>query len=182
MATVNQEMSDYQKSAVDTAVKFARTSVDNVERLFAFNLEATKLSLDETAKNMQAMSGVSDVQELHNLRSKLAENSLEFAMGYSRNLYEMTSAAQAELSTMLEEQVAGFQKHFADNIDKVAKSAPAGSDVAVAALKSSLAATTALMDSVTKATKQAASYADAGIKAASSGNAKAATGASSKRK
>jgi hypothetical protein len=42
-----------------------------------------------------------------------------------------------------------------------------GSDVAVAALKSTMAATTAAFDSFTKAARNLASYSDAGIKSAS---------------
>jgi hypothetical protein len=46
-------------------------------------------------------------------------------------------------------------------------SAPAGSDVAVAALKSSMAAATAAFDTFSKAARHAASFTDAGVKAAS---------------
>ena len=60
-----------------------------------------------------------------------------------------------------------FQQAVTESVDLAAKSAPAGSDVAVAAIKSSLAATTAAFDSFTKAAKNMASYTDAGVRAAS---------------
>lgn len=185
MATVNEQMNDFQKTAVDAGVKFARMSVENAERMIALNLQMTKASLDDTAKNLQAISSVKDVQDLTTLRTKLAENSLEQAMGYSRSVYELASSAQAEISSMIEGQVAGFQKELAESIEKVAKTAPAGSDVAIAALKSSMAATTAAMDNVSKAVKQATSYADSNFKSATTGAAKTvatASGKSAKRK
>jgi phasin family protein len=182
MATVNEQVNDFQKTAVDAAVKFARLSVDSAERLIAINLEATKATLDESAKNLKAISGVKDVQELNSVRTKIAENSLEYATAYSRTVYELAANTQAEYSHLVEERVADFQKSLVDGLDKVAKTAPAGSDVAVAALKSSLAASTAAMDSVTKAFKQAASYADANFKAAANGAAKTVATASGKRK
>ena len=181
MITVNEQMNDFQKTAVDAAVRFARMSVDNVERMLALNLQMTKASLDDTAHNLKAISSVKDVQDLNTLRTKLSENSLEQAVDYSRSMYELAQNAQAELSQMIEGQVTGFQKELADSIDKVARNAPAGSDVAVAAMKSSLAATTAAMDNMTKAARQAASFADNNFKAAASGAAKTVQTASAKK-
>jgi hypothetical protein len=50
-------------------------------------------------------------------------------------------------------------------VDQATKAAPAGSDVAVAAMKSTMAATTAAFDTFNRAARQVASYADAGVKA-----------------
>jgi hypothetical protein len=51
-------------------------------------------------------------------------------------------------------------------LDKFAKNAPAGSDVAVAAVKSALAAANSAYDSLTKVAKQATEIAEANIAAA----------------
>jgi phasin family protein len=166
MTTVNEQVSNFQNGAFDAAVKFARMSLDGAERLIAINLEATKTSIDESAGNLKAISAVKDVQGLNTVRTKVAENSLGYATAYSRTVYELASNAQAEYTSLVEQGVADFQKTLADGLDKVAKNAPAGSEVAVAALKSNLAASNAAFDSVTKALKQAASYTDANFKAA----------------
>jgi hypothetical protein len=52
-------------------------------------------------------------------------------------------------------------------LDKLAKNAPAGSDVAVAAVKSALAAANTAYDSVSKAARQATELAEANFAAAS---------------
>ncbi len=181
MANVNEQMNDFQKTAVDAAVRFARMSVDNVERMLALNLQMTKTSLDDTANNLKAISSVKDVQDLNSLRTKLSENSLEQAVDYSRSMYELAQNAQSEITHMIEGQMSGFQKELADSIDKVARNAPAGSDVAVAAMKSSLAATTAAMDNMSKVVKQAASFADTNFKTAASNAAKTVETASGKK-
>jgi len=180
MNTMNEQFSDLNKTSVDAAVKFARVSVNSAEQLFALNMAATKSSLDEAAKNMLAMATVKDVQELNAIRTMLAESSLQHALGYSRTVYELATNAQAQYSSLVEERVVGFQESLAEGLDKVAKSAPAGSDIAVAAMKSNLAAATAAMDSFTKAAKQVASYADAGVKAAQDFSNKAAPKAAPK--
>lgn len=182
MASVNDQVNVFQKSAVDSVVKFANLSVSNAERLFAINLEAAKHTLDGSAKDLKTFTTAKDVKELGSVGAKAAEDSIQYATAYSRTVYEIASNAQAEYTRLVESQVAEFQKSLIDGLDKFAKTAPAGSDVAVAALKSSLAASNDAFDSVTKALKQAANYADSNFKAAAEGAASTVAAASGKRK
>ncbi len=176
----NEQIGEFSKSAVDAATKFARVSFDSAERFFALNLEAAKVGLDETAKSSKAATAVKDAQEFNGLRTKAAETGLEFFMGYSKNLYDISNFAQAQYSSLIEERVSAFQKSVVDGLDKAAKNAPAGTDVAFAALKSSVAASTAAMDTMSKASKQVSTFADTAFKAATETATKAT--ASSKRK
>ena len=101
-------------------------------------------------------------------------------MGYSKNLYDISSAAQAQYASLLEERVAAFQKTVVEGIDKASKNAPAGTAVAFAALKSSMAASTAAMDTMSKASKQVSTFADTAFKTATDTATKA-TGASKRK-
>ena len=96
-------------------------------------------------------------------------------MSYSRTLYDLASEAQAEYTSMAEELWSNYTKGVAAFVDKASKSAPAGSDAAVNAFKSSFAASTAAFDQFQKATKQVVNLADASVRAAASNASKAAT-------
>ena len=177
MANVNtatEQFGNFSKSAIDAAMKFATASFTNAERVIALNLEATKVSLGETAKNAKSFAAIKDAQELNSLGTKTAETGVEFLMGYSKNFYEISTAAQAQYTALVEERVNVFQQSVAETLDKVSKSAPAGSDVAVTALKSGMAASTAAMDNFSKAAKQITAFADTAYKTASDTAAKAA--------
>lgn len=175
-----EQFGDFSKSIVDSAMKFAKVSFDSAERMIALNLEAAKVSLDVTAKNANAATSVKDVQDLNGLRTKAAETGLEFFVGYSKNLYDISTVAQAQYSSLVEERVSAFQKTVVEGIDKAAKNAPAGSDVAFAALKSGIAAQASAFDTLSKAGKQVSGFADTAFKAAAETTTKAT--ASSKRK
>jgi len=176
----NEQFGEFSKSAVDAATKFAKVSFDSAERFFALNLEAAKVGLDETAKGTKAATAVKDAQEFNGLRTKAAETGLEFFMGYSKNLYDISNYAQAQYSSLIEERVAALQKSVVEGIDKAAKNAPAGTDVAFAALKSGVAASTAALDTMSKASKQVSTFTDSAFKAATETATKAT--ASGKRK
>ena len=113
------------------------------------------------------------MQELVNLQAALAQPLVEKAVAYNRSVYEIASQSQEEFSKMFEAQVAELNKNLAAALDKAAKSAPAGSDVAVAAVKSAIAAANSAYDSVSKAAKQVAEIAEANVAAATNATVKA---------
>lgn len=167
MTTTLNSVTDLSQAAVQAAAKVAKISMDSAERTLAVQLEYARGAVSQATINARALSQVKDVQSLLTIPTRIAENTLENAIGYSRSLYEVAAAAQAEYSRLAEERMASFQAAVARTVDEAAKAAPGGGDVAVAAIKSQLAAATAAFDSFTKAAKNMASYADAGVAATS---------------
>lgn len=158
-------LSEIGRKAMANAAKATRISMDSAERTINVQLQYAKGSLTQATINARAISQAKDVQELLSLPSRIAENVLENMLGYSRSLYEVASSTSSEYSKLAEERMASFQQAVSESVDQAARAAPAGGDVAVAAMKSQLAATTAAFDSFTKAAKHMASFADAGVAA-----------------
>ena len=122
------------------------------------------------------------MQDLLALRAKYAETGVETATAYTRSLYEISSQAQAQFTALAEEAWSTYTKDTAAWVEKASKSAPAGSESAVNAFKSTFAASTAAFDQFQKATKQVVSLADASVRAASANAANAVKSASKGRK
>jgi len=165
MPTNTNPLSQMAAASFETAARLTRISMDSAERTISVQLEYAKGALKQATPNARAVSQVKDVQELLSVRARIAENALENIMGYSRSLYEVASEAQSEYSKLAEERMGAFQQAVTETVEQAAKSAPAGSDVAVAAVRSQLAATTAAFDSFTKASRHLASFTDAGLAA-----------------
>ena len=87
---------------------------------------------------------------------------------YAQNIYEIVSQTQALLTKLNEEQFSRLNKEAAAGAEKLSKGAP-GADVAANTVKSTLAATNAMMDNLNRATKQFAELSEASIKAATAG-------------
>ncbi len=165
MTTANP-LSDISRSTVDAAARLTRISLDSMERTLAIQLEYAKGALTQSTLTARAVAQVQDVQQLFTLRTRIAENAVENLVGYSRSLYEVASEAQSELSKLAEERMASYQNAVIEAVDQASKTAPGTGDVAMAAVKSTMAATTAAFDTLNKAARQVASYADAGVKVA----------------
>ena len=146
-------------------------AVDNAqfaafEKLAGIQASAFKTAFEDSMTNTRALLGAKDVQEFVSLQNALAQPAIEKAIAYSKSVYEVATGANAELSKVAERRVAEWNEGFVTLLDKVSKNAPAGSDVAVAAVKSMLAAANSAYDNLTKVAKQATEIAEANVAAA----------------
>ena len=154
-----------QKANMETLYGLTAKAFEGMEKLVELNLQATKAALAESANHTQAVLSVKDAQELMALQSSLLQPSAEKAAAYSRHLYDIATSTQAEVAKVAEVQVADVQKKFAAIVETAAKNAPAGSENAVALVKSAMAAANNAYESVSKAAKQAADVAEANFTA-----------------
>lgn len=154
-----------QKASFETLFGLTTKAFEGVEKLVELNLTASKAALAEAAGTTQAMLSVKDAQELLALQASMFQPLAEKTASYSRHLYEIASGAGAELGKTFEAQAADAQKKFLTVVDTAAKNAPAGSETAVAVLKSAVAAGNNALESVQKAVKQATEVAEANFNA-----------------
>jgi phasin family protein len=174
MYNATEQFAEFNKANVAQASRFAAIAMGNAEKLMKLSMNAARTALEQSIENAHAVAGVKDVQELFALRAKLAETGVQSALAYSKNLYELASEAQAELSAVSEASWASYTRGVAKWVDTASQSAPAGSDAAVNAFKSTVAATTAAFDQFQRATKQVVNLADASVRAAATSAAKVA--------
>jgi hypothetical protein len=95
------------------------------------------------------------------MQAGLMQPLAEKSAAYSRHLYDIATGTSAEFSKALEGQTTEAQAQFMGLIDGAAKNAPAGSETAVAVMKSAIAAANNAFESVQKAVKQATDMAEA---------------------
>ena len=153
------------KANIETLFGLTTKAFEGVEKLVELNLQVAKATLAESAENTKAALAVKDVQELLALQASLLQPSAEKAMAYSRHLYDIASGTSAEFGKAFESQAADAQKKFVGLVDNAAKNAPAGSETAVAVVKSAVAAANNALESIQKSVKQATELAESNFNA-----------------
>lgn len=176
-----EQLAAAQKANVEALLTLATTALDSVERLVSLNINTVRTSFDEAVAQTKAVSAVKDPQELASLSSAAVLPVVEKSLAYSRQVYEIVTGAQQAVSKLAASQLAEINKNVASALDKLAESAPAGSDVAVAAVKSAIAAANSAYDQVTKAVKQVTEVAESNVEAATKATVQA-IGAAAKTK
>jgi phasin family protein len=176
MYNATEQFAELNKVGVANATRLAALSIENAEKLFKLNVTAAKAAFANGVESAQAVAGAKDVQELMALRAKVAEANVQAAVGYGRTLYALASEAQGSYTALAEDALITYSKNVASIVDHASKNAPAGSDAAINAFKSTFAASTAAFDQFQRATRQVAGLADASVRAAAASTAKAAKG------
>lgn len=161
------------KASVENLMTVAKITFASVERLAALNLNTARSSLEDGVANAKALLAVKDVKELLALQTSLAQPTVEKAVAYSRSVFEIASQTRDEVAKIAEAQLNEAKQAVNTALEAAVKKAPAGSDVAVAAVKSALAAANSSYDSMSKAAKQVAEIAEANVAAATSATVKA---------
>ena len=154
-----------QKANLQTLFGLSAKAFEGVEKLVELNLQVAKTALGEAAETTKAALSVKDAQELVALQASLLQPAAEKAAAYTRHVYDIAAATNAEVTKVAEEQVADAQRKFMSAVDTAVKNAPAGSENAVTLVKSALAAANNAYESVHKAAKQAADVAEANFQA-----------------
>ena len=130
-------------------------------------MTASKAALSEAAGSAHAVLGAKDAQELLALQASMMQPMAEKTAAYSRHLYEIAQGTSAEFTKAFESKAVEAQQAMVGLIDSAAKNAPAGSETAVAMMKSAVAAANNAFESVQKAVKQASDVAEANFNAVS---------------
>ena len=164
MMTTEQIVASH-KANVETLFGLTAKAFEGVEKLVELNLSAAKAALSESAQNSQTVLSAKDAQELLALQASLFQPLAEKTAAYSRQLYEIASGTGGEFTKAFEAQAALAQKQFASMIDSASQNAPAGSESAVAMMKSAVAAANNAFESVQKAVKQATDLAESNYNA-----------------
>lgn len=174
MFTTPEQVASANKANIESLLTVANTAFASAERLAALNLNTARSLLEDSLANAKTLMAAKDIQELMSLQASLAQPAVEKAVAYSHDVYEIAAQTQEELRKLAEAQFAEANKVMTVALDKAAKSAPAGSDVAVAAVKSAIAAANTAYDSMSKAAKQVAELAEANVAATANAAVKAA--------
>ncbi len=157
------QMQACNKAGLEATLAFATTQFETIEKLASLNANAVKAAFEDTIANARALAGAKDVQELVNLQSGFAQPAIEKAIAYSKSVYEFAAQTNAELVKGAERRIAELTENFVSLLDKAAKTAPAGTDVGVTAVKQMLAAANSAYDNFTRVTKQATEIAEANV-------------------
>jgi phasin family protein len=167
------KLTEAAKSNLDSALTLAGTALSCVERLAALNLNTGRSLLAAAMENSKDLLSVKTPEELAAFQAEAAKPAVETAVSYSRAAYAICTETAEEMNKLVGAQVSVFKAETAAAIDEALKSAPAGSEPAVAAFKSTMAATDSAYSAFAKAAKQVGEMAESSLTVATDNAVKA---------
>lgn len=165
MKTIPDQFSTLGKSQLDTALRVATVAAESAEKLMDLQMTSARAAFSEGAKNVKALTEIKDVSQLPAWTNAHFQPGVDKATAYARSLYDLASGAQSEISALLETQMAEFNKQVTAAMEAAVKSAPAGSEAVLPALKSVIGTATSVFESISKAGKQLTAVTEANLAA-----------------
>jgi phasin family protein len=141
--------------------------IDSMEKMMGLNLQAAKATMEASVANAHKLLSAKDPQEFFSLSAAQAQPQAEMVMTYGRHLASIATSTQAELSKTAESQLSDNSRKLASMFDEVSKHAPAGSENAVAMMKTAFDNASAGYEQITKSTKMAVEAMETNMSAAS---------------
>ena len=166
MNPVQEQFVALNKANLEAATRFANVALGGAERLIEIQLKAAKDVWADSVENAKTLAEVKDLQHFAEVKDTVAQPAFEKAAAYVKNVYDIASETQAEIGKLFEQQVAGFNRQFVVALDKMAESAPAGSEVGISALKTAIVTGNAAYENMSKAAKQFSDSAKSNLEAA----------------
>ena len=162
-----EKFSSLTKSLFESQVAslnvLASKAVANGEKAVALNLAAAKAYSEESGAVGKQFLAVTDPQAFLALVTAQAKQHAEKAAAYGRQVTELVSDVKADLTQAAEAHIADSKAKVAALVDEVIKSAPAGSENAVAMLKTAIGNANAGYEQLSKSTKQAVETVEAHV-------------------
>ena len=159
---VPEQVAAVTKAQVEGATRFATFGLETTEKFVAFQLAHAKSAFGDAVTSAKAFTEMKEPAALPDIKASV-EPTVEKMTAYAKGLYELSASTQAQFSRLVEEQMNAVNGQMLSMLDNAAKNGPAGTELAVSAIKSALAAANSAYDNISKATKQATEMAEANL-------------------
>jgi phasin family protein len=167
MFTIPEQFSAASKSNFEAQLALitalTNKTFESVEKIVGLNLNVVKASLEESNATAKQFLAAKDAQEWLALAAAQAQPNAEKALAYGRHLATIANGVQTEFSKAAEAQIAETSRKVLDLVEEVTKNAPAGSENAIAMVKSAIGNANAGYEQLTKTTKQAVEAIEANL-------------------
>lgn len=166
MYNVPEQITSANAASVEAMAVLAKTAFASAERMAALNLNTVRVLLEDSVATTRALLAVKDMQDFVSLQTTLGQPRLTKASAYSRRAYDIASDTQEAFSKVAKAQVLQVNQNLELALAKVGETAPAGSEMAINALRSALVAANSVYDRIAEVSKKLAELAEANFAAA----------------
>lgn len=166
MTYTTEQFAATNKANLQALHGFTAEAFSGFEKLVELNLAASRAILEESFSHTEAVLAAKDPKELMALQSGLLKPLADKSAAYAKHVQAILTGSTAEFTKALEAKKADAQKAFDGVLENLTKSAPIGSETAVAAFKSALTAGQNAIESAQAQAKKAVETAQSTFTAA----------------
>jgi len=164
------KLTNVQKSGIELLQQINAKLLDSADELGKLQFQVLRASTETQFESLKKLTEARDPQSFADWQASFAQPAVqaERLLDFNRQVYDLITKTQAEITKLAERQVEEGTKNVQDLVEKFAKNAPAGTEPVVAALRSAVETAGNVYESTQKTAKQVVEIAENGIAAATS--------------
>jgi len=155
MAAKPGQFNEVQKKSLEAAVQLAQLSIENTQRVIEVQVAVAKSLFEDSVNNAKFLSGIKDPQEAVQLRTRFAQNSAEKVFAGAREITEIATKAQSQISKLVGEQITNSSSEIFGAIQQVFQELPIADENTMNAIQSTLNTTRTAVEQLTRASSEA---------------------------
>lgn len=152
---VEQTVAAMQKKNLESAMRLAQLSIENSQRILQLQMQTAKEMFEDGVHNVQSLSQIKTPQEAMELRARYAQSAAEKMLSTSRNIAEITSEVQAEMSKLVSQQLTSGSQELMDAMQGFLQGMPLNSHAAAEAMQTTFENARKTLEQVAKASSDA---------------------------
>jgi phasin family protein len=150
-----EQIAANQKSATTKLFALSNSLFEGAQALVQLNLQVAKTTLQEAQASSSAALAAKDPKDLVELLTTLAKAAPEKATAYLQHVQTIATASGTEVRGFAESAASTAKAEFATLVEAAVKNAPAGSENAVALMKSMATSATTAFETAQASAKEA---------------------------
>ena len=164
MITVDQ-LTASNKASLETARGLSAKTYAGFGKMVELNFAASKVLMSESMTLIRNLMAARNPQQVMALQGDLLAPMAEKAVSYGRHVYGIAVETSSEFTKAFEGRVAEGQKVVSQVMDSLSRNAPAGTEPAVAVLKSAMVSGQSAFESAQSAAKHVIAMAENNVAA-----------------
>jgi phasin family protein len=137
--------------------------MQGAEKVIDLNMTAAKTSMEESVVGARQLLGSKDAQEAVGFVAALPQPTVTKMVAYFRHLTTIANEAQSEVTRATEEQFAEMGRQVLGVMEQAFRNAPAGSENALAAVRSAITTANAGLEQFNQNAKKAVDTVEASV-------------------
>lgn len=163
MYSLPEQIISANRASVETLTSIANVTFSGVERVMALNVNTVRGFLDVGGSTSRSWLAAKDLRDVIAIQSSVAKPDFDKVGAYARRVFDIATQTQGTMVQMAEARVSDINSRLDQELNKLARKAPPGADLAVDALRSAVSAANSAYRDMRKAARKFAELAEANL-------------------
>lgn len=143
-------ISELNRRNVEAAMKLARLSIDNSQRVLSLHADLAKAIFEDTVANAKAHANIRTPQDLVELNTKYVQATAKRVIEVARKVSGIANQSRNEFSRVLTQQMVASKSELTEAVQKLVQNLPAGTPDVSKAVDQALTAANSAFEQLSK--------------------------------